>query len=118
MGFITVDKESWEKIVVVKEYIDENFCKDLNVTEIAEKFGLNPKVLTERFAYCFGVTVKKYILDKKRYKFMEMIRERNPKTPLNISGYGYELGFNSSASFRNFIKRSTGKTCTELMDEI
>jgi len=49
---------------------------------------------------------------------MEIKRKKKPGTPLNISGWAYKLGFNSTSSFRNFIKRSTGKTCTELMDEI
>jgi len=113
-----VDKESYEKIAAVKDFIDKNIFTDLNVNEIAEKFRLNPKVLTERFVYFFGITPKKYILDKKLEKLMEMIRKRKPGKILSISRCGYELGFKSAASFCNFIKRSTGKTFTDLMNEI
>jgi len=113
-----MNNELCEKIFAVRDFIDKNICTDLNVNEIAEKFRLNPKVLTERFVYFFGITPKKYILNKKLEKLMEMLRKRKPGTLLNISRYGYELGFKSAASFCNFIKRSTGKTFTDLMNEI
>ena len=105
-----------KKTYEVKKYIDKNPCTNLNVNEIAKKIELNPKVLSEKFAYYCGVTIKKYILNKKRNKFMEIIRKRKPGTPLNISNLAYKLGFNSSSSFCNFVKRSMGKTCTELLN--
>lgn len=88
------------------EYIYNNLHSRILLEELAEVAGLNATYLSKLFHQEVGVTVVKYIMDKKidAAKNMLIFSEQSP---LEITHY---LGFASESYFINIFKRATGLT--------
>lgn len=105
-----------EKILEIKQYLDENFNKSLHCREILDRFDVNYQICTEMFRYMTGVSPKEYILQKRFDRLLDMLKE---KSALDYAcHYAFDLGFASNSAFYNFIKRKTGMTFSELRDAV
>lgn len=87
-------------------YIDEYFCTELNVNELASIAGYTPDYFRILFKEKTGKTPKKYILDKK----IDYAKKLLEHSKLSITNISYECGFNYVPQFLVFFKKYTSLT--------
>lgn len=87
-------------------YIDEYFCTELNVNELASLAGYTPDYFRILFKEKTGKTPKKYILDKK----IDYAKKLLEHSKLSITNISYECGFNYVPQFLVFFKKYTSLT--------
>ncbi len=86
------------------EYINDNLKSGLTLTEITRRCGLSKNILYRGFLEEFGMTVGKYITNKRIEKAEELLSE----TELPIEEISLETGFSSAAYFAATFKRYKG----------
>ncbi|MCK5148005.1 AraC family transcriptional regulator [bacterium] len=103
-------------ILVIKSYIDENIHAVRGVNELVCIFCIDRKVLHEKFTLAFGLSPMQYIQQQKLKVLNDMIRKSDDN---NISFYyAHAIGFQSSATLSNFIKRRTGLSFLEYRSSV
>ncbi|MBQ7636541.1 MAG: helix-turn-helix transcriptional regulator [Lachnospiraceae bacterium] len=91
---------------VVKEYIDNNFYKNITLDELENLFFIS------RFRVCKDFTAYYYIspiqyLHRTRIKKAQLLLK---ETTLKVHEIGYQVGYESTTQFINHFKKHTGKT--------
>jgi len=95
-------KEYLEIIKSIKQYLDENACKNLLISEIADRFSLSHNQLCSYFKVLYGIGPKQY-LDKKKIELLTEII--NSEADTKIAGYyAYKIGLNSESALCHFIR--------------
>lgn len=89
--------------------IEERFCEDVSVRELAEKHGMSQNFFTRCFKQVNGIPPKAYISSKRVEKAIRLIRT----TDMSILDVATHCGFNSSTSFHKTFTKITGKKPTE-----
>lgn len=95
------------KLFDIKEYLDNNYTKQLNLDAIAEKFYINKFYLTREFKKSFNTTIIQYILNKR----IEYAKELLIYTDKSIEEIAEECGFNDQSYFSRQFKKSENMTC-------
>lgn len=94
---------------LLKNYIDENFCKELTLEKLSEVFHFSPAYLSRSFHQDKGCTINDYIRDK-RIKHAIYLLENSTIAIKDISA---RSGFSSISHFNRVFKSVTGKTPSE-----
>lgn len=87
-------------------YIDRHFSEKITLDELAEKCYTNKYHLFHLFTRTKGVSVGKYILDKRIALSKELLKNRNN----SIEYIAEETRFHDPAYFCRVFKRETGKS--------
>jgi transcriptional regulator GlxA family with amidase domain len=90
-------------------YIEKNFNKKLNVTEIAERFNMSQRTFIRKFTNATGNRPLQYI-QRVRMECAKRMLEREKITIQEISN---RLGYEDFNSFRAVFKKITGLTPAE-----
>lgn len=93
----------------VKQYIDDNFTKEVNLDLLAGKVGLNKFSLVRRFKSVYGCSPINYLLDRKfqEAKFLLLTTENSVKQIATA------LGFSSANYFTQAFQQHVGVSPTE-----
>lgn len=78
----------------VADYVSENLDEDLNIDSLSKKFHASPSGIVHMFKKEFGISVHKYITQKRLVRATQLIREG--KQPSKIYS---EVGFRDYSSF-------------------
>ncbi len=93
------------------EYIKSDWKKGKNLTEIALQFKVDAGNLTREFRKCEGMTVKRFVDEKRRLYMLKRLRDGG--------GFGYqigmELGFANDFSFYRWVRRAFGISFKKLL---
>lgn len=101
---------STEQIVDrVKDYIHNNFEKDISRVEIAEQFFIHPDYLSHIFREWTGVTFQDYVIQVR----IENAKKLLAYTDFSISNIATNSGYSNTAYFAKHFKRETGLTPKE-----
>lgn len=95
------------KLFYVKEYLDNNYTKQLNLDQIAEQFYVSKFYLTREFKKSFGTTIIQYILNKR----IEHAKELLIYTNKSIEEISEACGFNDQSYFARQFKKNENMTC-------
>lgn len=87
-----------------QKYIDENYEKNIMVTDIAREIGASPSYLSRIFKEMTGQTIIATLNQKKLEKAKEYLR----KTDRKIYEVAELLGFENTTYFSHFFKKYTG----------
>ena len=87
------------------DYIDNNFCEDISIHDLAAKYGMSQNFFTLCFKKVNGITPKSYVCSKRIDKAIKLIRD----TDMTMLEIATRCGFNSSASFNKTFTKTTGK---------
>lgn len=87
-----------DSLLAVQQYMDEHFCEDLSIQELARRFFISPGYLQHRFAELVGCSPKQYLLLNRLSAAQRLLLT----TRLTVSQIAAECGF---ASANNFIRR-------------
>lgn len=88
------------------EYINDNLCTSITLTELSKVYGASRCRFMERFKKYTGYTPHAYILHRKILRAKEMLM--HPKYPIIEVALG--LGFNSQPHFTSVFRRVVGVT--------
>lgn len=85
----------------VKEYIQQNFNKNITLEVTANELNVTPQYLSNYFKKQFNITFLHYLNDLKLDKSIQLLSDPNYK----IINVAYDSGFNSVSTFNRSFKR-------------
>ncbi|GLX70314.1 response regulator [Paenibacillus glycanilyticus] len=103
-------KEGNRVIETVKQLIQQDYDKDLELTELSEKVFLNPSYLSTLFKQEMGQTITQYVLQLRMMKAKELLKKR---LDLKVYEVGEQVGYPDSIYFNKVFKKMVGITPKE-----
>jgi len=100
-----VDKVSKE-MMWVKNYIDENYQKDITIEELANKVFLSSNWLVNSFTNTFSISPMKYLTRVRMFKAEDLLTN----TDLTITEIALNVGYNNSSYFSEMFLKYNGKS--------
>ena len=94
------EKSSTQILNSIIEYINENADKMLTVEVVADHFSYNKDYLIRLFKDRYGITIKKYINERK----LAVVKRLLTTTDLPIKQIGMSIGFEEVELFEKFFK--------------
>jgi AraC-like DNA-binding protein len=88
-------------ILEVRQFIQENFSKDIPISAICREFGLNRTKLQEGFRQMYSTSVHALISSMRMEKARTMLRETDEAVKL----IGMECGYKTLSSFTRVFTR-------------
>ena len=73
----------------VKKYIDENYMKEIGITEISDILNITPNYLSTLFHKEIGLTFTKYLTNTRMLKAKELLLNPNNKVQYVANSVGY-----------------------------
>ncbi|MBE7021613.1 MAG: helix-turn-helix domain-containing protein [Ruminococcaceae bacterium] len=95
-----------ELLHIAKEYIDNNYVKDLTLSQVAKYIYLSDSYFAHSFKDKFGISPKSYIL-KVRIEEAKTLLE---STDLKIADVALSVGFSSQQRFNDIFRKYTEMT--------
>lgn len=90
----------------VKEYINNNYSKDLCLTILSQQFYISAPYLSKIFKECTGISLKQYISEIRVQKAKELLKNPSYK----ISEVAEMVGYDKVHGFLKMFKEATGMT--------
>jgi two-component system, response regulator YesN len=95
----------------IKQYIHENYAKDITIAELAEKVYISRNYLSQIFKNATGETINNYIISVKMEKAKRLILERK----LKIYEVATNVGYSNIPYFSTTFRKYFGITPAELI---
>ena len=96
----------YERIVKAKEYIDNNYQKDININDLEKMLNLSTNYIRKLFLDCYGITIHKYITELR----LSHVQKLLVSTDLALCDIALESGFNSQSHMNYMFKSFYGVT--------
>ena len=97
-----------EKLLKVKDYIDNNYVYINTVTDVANKFFYSREYLSRSFKKYFNITIADYVNKKRIIKSQELFKQNK-----SVTEVCYTVGYNSLSTFIRVFKSITNTSPTE-----
>lgn len=105
--YLTIDGAGEHgKISFAKNYIEQNYDKEVFINELAEQMGYSTPHLINKFKAYYGITPKAFITQLRILKAKELLLATD-KLSREVA---YYLGFADELYFIRFFKKHTGLT--------
>ena len=104
-AFITSQADK-EKILAVRDLINEKLDSPPNLSSISRTVGLNEYKLKRGFKQVFNTTVFAYLSEQR----LLLARQYLLDTPRTAADIGYQLGYSTPQHFNNAFKKRFGNT--------
>ncbi|MFU1793723.1 response regulator transcription factor [Paenibacillus azoreducens] len=98
----TPEKEDWLDAVV--RYLEANFCGDITVAGVAERFQVSPNHLSAFFHKKMGVTFSQYVTRLRMLRAKELLAMPGAK----VNEAAEQVGYYSTRHFTNLFKEYAG----------
>lgn len=98
-----------EKIEEVLKYIDENFCNQISLDDVAKEFYISPYYLARQFKAETGYSVNQYIQQRRLGKAEQRLAFENT----SIKEIAMDCGYTNLKYFYSVFKTKTGHTPNE-----
>lgn len=98
----------------IKNYIDNNYGKEIKVSRFSEIYYTSKEYLSKQFKAEFGFGIYEYVLKVRMEKAKEMLGNKSVK----ISAIAEQLGYNNNNYFSNAFKNYFGMSPTEYREKI
>lgn len=112
LGYVISSKNVASYSSVVQEtqyYIAKNYSEDINIKELAHRYGISRSSLDKKFLKELGTTPKEYLIKKR----LETARYLLQTTDFTVSQISSVCGFVSPAYFTYVFKKDTNATPTD-----
>jgi len=96
-----------ENLQKAKEYIIQNFNKNITVNDIAKQCKLSPFYFSRRFKKNFGISPHQFLMNIRIEKAKKMLKKKS------VIEVAYEAGFYDQSHFNNSFKQYTAITPLE-----
>ena len=104
-----VKRRSEELSVRISDYIAENLSEELDVSLLTRRFALSRTRLFCVFKECFGMSVSRYIQEKRIEKAKVLL----DTTSLSVGEIALRVGYAEGNYFSKVFKKETGVSPTE-----
>lgn len=101
-----VKNETFRSIL---HYVNENYCKDISIQSISQKFFINPNYLSQLFKKEMHMTFTDYLTKMRIYYACNLLKT----TRLSLTEIAEKAGYDEYHYFARVFKKMTGKTLTE-----
>ena len=101
-----IPNQSYERMETALNYMDQNYCSDLSLSDIAGKAFMSRTYFCSMFKEMNGLTPWEYINIKRINKAVELLKSSG----LSISAVATQCGYNNMANFSRIFKQITGTT--------
>lgn len=109
-GLAEPEEDAPDSAMQIIRYINENYSReDMNVSYVAQAFGLSVSNLSHRFKSRTGMNISDYISEKR----LEYARQLLTETHLTIGEIAVSLGYSQAPNFIRKFKAQTGMTPSE-----
>ena len=98
-----------DPVAAAMEIIDLNYTAPIKIAEIAKQFHLHPVYLEKLFRKQVGVSMKRYLINKR----LDYAKELLKNTALNLSEISNFVGCTDSLYFSKIFKNRYGMSPTE-----
>ena len=95
-----------DAIANIKEYVEKNYSDNLNVADLARKYGLNVSYLSTLFKERTGMNLTAYIEGTRMEKAKKLLKERD----WTVTEVALHTGYSNSNYFSRVFKKYTGVT--------
>lgn len=101
-----------ERVRQVKDFIVENYMKDISLKDLADLVCMSPDSFSRFFHNKTGRTPSRYIIDYRLGVSARLLL----KTKLSVAEIGYSCGFNTLSHFNRLFRDSKGCTPSEFRE--
>lgn len=95
-----------DAIANIKEHVEKNYSDNLNVADLARKYGLNVSYLSTLFKERTGMNLTAYIEGTRMEKAKKLLKERD----WTVTEVALHTGYSNSNYFSRVFKKYTGVT--------
>lgn len=106
------DENEDERVRLVKDYIVNNYMREISLQELADKVCMAPDSFSRFFRNKTGRTPNRYIIDYRLGIAARMLLT----TKLSVSEIGFSCGFNTLSHFNRLFRESKGCTPSEFRE--
>lgn len=106
------DENEDERVRLVKDYIVNNYMREISLQELAGKVCMAPDSFSRFFRNKTGRTPNRYIIDYRLGIAARMLLT----TKLSVSEIGFSCGFNTLSHFNRLFRESKGCTPSEFRE--
>lgn len=99
-----VDRHSIVRFERVLYYIDENYRKNIPLSELAALMNISTMYFSNSFKAAFHISPKQYILNKRLTESQRLLLE----TDLSVKEIAYAVGFENENYFSEFFSSKVG----------
>ena len=107
-------KSAIKKMEELKFYIDNNFDKEIKLSEIANNLFLSEQYLSRLFSKEMGISISDYTVQKR----LEKVRNDLLNTEKSVIDIAYSAGFSNINSFNRIFKKYQGITPSDYRKEV
>ena len=93
-----------ERVEEVREYLEANLTRDLDMNRVARDVALSPFYLTRIFKARYGVPPYRYLIGLRIDYAVELLRDSS----LSVTQICHRVGFNSLSHFITTFRHHTG----------
>jgi len=101
---INCTKRDSDKYNQIIQYLDKNFCEDITIKKLSDKFCISETKLKSEFKILFESTIFDYIRNL-RFKYAEKLIRENELSILEIA---FEVGYSNPSHFSSGFKQRYG----------
>ncbi|MBQ1211713.1 MAG: helix-turn-helix domain-containing protein [Clostridia bacterium] len=105
------EKNVSQSMYAVAKYIDKHIFETINVQKLAQEIGYNYSYLSDAFCRCNGITIRRYISNRKIQKAIELMCCGK----LSVVQVSNRLQYATVQSFSKAFKRTMGCSPTEFL---
>ena len=95
-----------ELMYVAKEYMDNNYEKDLTLADVAKYIFLSQSYFAHAFKEEFNISPKSYLLKVRVEKSKELLE----RSDMKVSDIALSVGFSSQQRYNDIFKKYVGMT--------
>lgn len=95
------------KLKAVRAYLDENFCEDISLDALAERFFISKYYLTREFGKTYGETIFQHLIALRINYAKRLLRF----TDQSVDEISRLCGFHDQSYFTKQFKKSESMTC-------
>ena len=99
-----VDRHSLLRFERVLYYIEENYKKNISLSELASLMNISTMYFSNSFKSAFHISPKQYILNKRLTESQRLLLE----TDLSVKEIAYAVGFENENYFSEFFSAKVG----------
>ena len=96
-------------LVVVCDYLNENYAEKISLDELAERFYINKFYLTRVFKKQYGISINRYLLQVRLTKAKQLLRFSEE----TVENVGWKCGLGAAQYFAKIFKREEGLSPSE-----